>query len=149
MVYDQDYEQEYNEIREKNEVYLGEFWKDLVDSGLKERTANRHCQNVDFYINTYLLREGPLEMAYGVNSDIISDYLGDFFIRKCMWSTPSTIKSTATSIKKFYKCMLQRGYINETAYRELIGTIKDNMDSWLDDCEVYNDPSADNPFRFF
>ena len=36
-------------------------------------------------------------------------YPGYFFIRRCMCSTPSTVKGTAASIKKFYKCMLDHG----------------------------------------
>jgi hypothetical protein len=66
-----------------------------------------------------------------------------------MWSTPGKIKSTATSIKKFYRSMMQRGNINESNYRHLIETIRDNMDCWLEDCESYNDPNAPNPFAFF
>jgi len=123
--------------------------EDLSNEGLKEKTINRHYQNVDFYINTYLLWEEPLEMKSGTDFFKIDDFLGYFFIRKCMWSTPGTIKSTAASIKKFYKSMLQRGYINESDYEELIGAIKENMDRWLKDCEAYNDPDAPNPFNFF
>ena len=66
MTYEE-YEQKCEEIRERNEDYLEEFWEDLVSAGLKEKTIKRHYQNVDFYINTYLLREEPLEMTHGTN----------------------------------------------------------------------------------
>ncbi|NMB95225.1 MAG: recombinase [Clostridiaceae bacterium] len=147
MIY-KEYEKKCNEIRMRNEAYLDEFWEDLSNAGLKEKTINRHCQNVDFYINVYLLREEPLEMISGTDSYKVDDFFGNFFIRKCMWSTPGTIKSTAASIKKFYHSMLQRGYIDESNYRELTGIIKSNMDYWLADCEAYNDPEAPNPFYF-
>jgi hypothetical protein len=148
MIY-KEYEQKCSEIRKRNASYLDEFWEDLSNAGLKEKTMNKHYQNVDFYINTYLLREEPLEMKCGTDSFKIDGFLGNFFIRKCMWSTPGTIKSTAASIKKFYSSMLQRGYIDESDYRELVETIKCNMDSWLEDCEAYNNPDAPNPFYFF
>ena len=148
MTYEE-YEQICDEIRMKNAAYLDEFREDLLKAGLKEKTIDKHYQNVDFYINTYLLREGLLEMKKGTESSYIDDFLGNFFIRKCLWSTPSTIKSTAASIKKFYSSMLQRGNIDESDYRELIETIRDNMDCWLEDCESYNDPDAPNPFDFF
>ena len=45
--------------------------------------------------------------------------------------------------------MLQRGNIDESDYRELIETIRDNMGRWLKDSETYNDPNAPNPFAFF
>ena len=148
MTYEE-YEKKCEEIRERNEDYLEEFWEDLVSAGLKEKTIKRHYQNVDFYINTYLLREEPLEMTHGTNPFYIGDFLGYFFIRKCMWSTPSTVKSTAASIKKFYKSMVQRGYIDESDYRYLVETIREDIDQWMDDCEAYNDPYAPNPFAFF
>jgi len=148
MIYEE-YEQKCSEIRMRNTAYLDEFREDLINAGLKEKTINKHCQNIDFYINTYLLREEPLEMIRGSDSFKIDDFLGYFFIRKCMWSTPGTIKSTAASIKKFYSSMLQRGNIDELDYRELIETIRDNMDCWLKDCESYNNPDALNPFAFF
>ena len=62
---------------------------------------------------------------------------------------PSTVKSTAASIKKFYKSMVQRGYIDESDYRYLVETIREDIDQWMDDCEAYNDPYAPNPFAFF
>ncbi|MDI9476890.1 MAG: hypothetical protein WBJ17_01895 [Natronincolaceae bacterium] len=147
MTYEE-YEKKCDEIRMKNADYLDGFREDLFNAGLKEKTINRHCQNADFYINTYLLKEEPLEMICGTNFSKIDDFLGHFLIRKCMWSTPGTIKSTAASIKKFYNSMLQRGNIGESDYRVLIGTIKSNMDYWLKDCESYSDPEAPNPFIF-
>ena len=120
----------------------------MSNSNVKEKTIERHCRNVELYINAYLLKEEPLEMKYGANSLRIDDFLGYYFIRKCMWSTPDSIKSTAASIKKFYSCMLQRGNIGESDYRELVETISENMDCWLEDCETFNNPDAANPFDY-
>lgn len=145
----EEYEQKCDEIRRRNEVYLDEFREDLINAGLKEKTIDKHCNNVDFYINIFLLREEPLEMKCGSHPFKIDDFLGYFFIRKCMWSTPGTIKRTAASIKKFYRSMLQRGNIDESDYRGLIETIRDDMVCWLEDCETYNNPDAPNPFAFF
>ncbi len=143
----EDFDKKCDEIRQRNEVFLEEFAEDLTNSGLKDKTVNRHWQNVDFYINTFLLREMPYEMNEGVFN--IDSFLGDFFIRKCMWSTPGTIKSTAASIKKFYKSMMERAHISELDYCILVETIRDDMDTWVQDCKKFNDPSAPNPFGFF
>ena len=148
MIY-KEYEKRCNEIQIRNKVYLDEFAEDLLGAGLKEKTINRHLGNVEFYINTYLLREEPLEMVSGTNDFYINDFLGYFFIRKCMWSTPSSIRSNAASIKKFYKSMCERGHIEKSNYAELTDTIKENMESWMEDCESYNDPDLPNPFAFF
>lgn len=40
-------------------------------------------------------------MENGCKDEYLSDFFGYFFIRKCMWSTPDTVKSTIASLKKF------------------------------------------------
>lgn len=124
-------------IREQNDNYLSIFEQDLKEANLKQKTINNHLGNVSFYINDYLLRMGPLEMKAGCDNEIDS-FLGDFFIRKAMWSTPATIKSTAASIKKFYKSMLGHGYVEKESYDELCVDIRENMSEWQEDCEEYN-----------
>ena len=134
-------------VIETNNHLLKLFEKDLVQSGISEKTINRHLSNVDFYINTYLLREEIYPMEYGVN--MIDEFLGDFFIRKCMWSTPGNIKSTAASIKKFYHSMLTHSKISKKDYDYLCSEIQDGLETWQLNCELYNDPDAPNPFLFF
>lgn len=134
-------------IIETNYQLLDLFEEDLLQSGLTSKTINRHLSNVDFYINKYLLLEEPHSMEYGVS--MIDGFLGDFFIRKCMWSTPGNIKSTAASIKKFYKSMLAHGKIDKKSYNQLCSEIKNGMESWQMNCEIYNDPDSPNPFYCF
>ena len=143
----EEYERECDKIRQTNEELLVLFEEELQNSGLSAKTVRRHLSNADFYINEYLLREEPRPMEDGITE--LDMFLGFFFIRKCMWSTPGTIKSTATSIKKFYKCMLNHGKISKDDYAYLCDDIKENMEQWQTDCAVYNDPDAPNPFSFF
>lgn len=138
------YEKACKKIHQENETYLDLFETDLILSGLSEKTIYRHLKNVDFYINTFLLREEPRPMTDGTS--YLSCFLGNFFIRKCMWSTPGNIKTNATSIKKFYKCMLDHKKIDKDSYDYLCRDIKDNLITWQTDCEIYNDPDAPNPF---
>lgn len=141
-----DYEQKCEEIQRKNEIYLEEFEEDLLNAGLKGKTINRHVKNIDFYINIYLLRLEPLEMISGTDPFYIDDFLGNFLIHKAMWSTPSAIKSTAASMKKFYKSMLERENIGKLDYKKLRQTIKDDMNFWLEYCEIYINPDSWDPF---
>ena len=143
----EEYERECDKIRQTNEELLTLFEEELQDSGLSAKTVRRHLSNAEFYINEYLLREEPRPMEDGITE--LDMFLGFFFIRKCMWSTPGTIKSTAASIKKFYKCMLNHGKISKDDYAYLCDYIKENMEQWQTDCAVYNDPDAPNPFSFF
>lgn len=134
-------------IRLSNSKYLDIFEHTLLEAGLKDHTIKRHLSNIDFYINDFLLYAEPLTMEHGIEK--IDLFLGNFFIRKCMWSTPGTIKSTAASIKKFYKCMADHEIIKKTDYEFLCNEIKNKMEIWQDDCALYNDPNELNPFGFF
>ncbi|MDD4781742.1 MAG: recombinase [Tissierellia bacterium] len=136
MIYEE-YEELYKLQQKKNEEYLTIFERDLMKSGLAQKTIKKHLNNVYFYINTFLLKEEPLDMEDGCGYKI-DDFLGDFFIRKCMWSTPGSIKTTASSIKKFYKSMNEHGYISNDEYKNLCDIIKNNMEIWQLDCDTFN-----------
>ena len=87
-------------IQNTNNRLLQLFEEDLVKSGLKEKTINRHLSNVDFFLNEFLIRAGALPMEEGIS--MLDEYLGNFFIRKCMWSTPANIKTNAGSVIVLY-----------------------------------------------
>lgn len=141
----EEYEKKCDEIREENKRYLNIFSEDI--NGLSPKTIKKHLNNVDTYINDYLLMKDMLTMEQGVTE--INGYLGYFFIEKCMWSTPASIKSTAASIKKFYKSMMEHGFIEKKAYDDLCFIIKENMEYWQESCAAYNDFDADSPFDFW
>ncbi len=143
----EEYEKECDRIRKDNGELLSLFEDDLTNAGLSSKTIRRHLSNVDFYINEYLLREEPLTIEYGTAK--LDTFLGDFFIRKCMWSTPASIKSTAASIKKFYKCMLDHSELDKKYYDCLCDDIKENLEQWQDECAIYTAPDAPNPFDWF
>lgn len=142
----EEYEKECERIREVNEGYLEIFAEDM-SSKLKPATISRHLRNIDMYINIFLLHEEPMQMEEGVFH--IDFFLGYFFIRKCGWSTPRTIKTSATSIKKFYKCMMDHGKVSPEQYECLCLEIKELLPEWQQLCAQYNDPNADNPFLVF
>ncbi len=92
------YEAQCKLIRKKNKEYLKLFESDLKKSGLKEKTISQHLGNADFYINDFLLYYEALTMENGIEE--INSYLGDFFIRKCMWSTPWNHKKHSRQSEK-------------------------------------------------
>lgn len=125
-------------IHKKNDEYLTIFKQDLVAANLKEKTINNHLENVSFYLNYYLLGVEDLEMQAGYD-DVIDSFFGHFFIPKATWATPATIKATATSIRKFYKSMLDHGYVEKEHYDELHSIIKSDLSIWQTECKEYNE----------
>lgn len=143
----EEYEKRCEENAKRNVQFLELFEADLKEKGLKDKTIYRHLANSKFYLNTYLTREDVYPMEEGPAH--VYWFFDDFFIRKCMWSTPGTIKSTAASLKKFYKCMLEHGLIKQKSYDEMCSEMKEEMEEWCADCAQFNDPDQPSPFSFW
>ncbi|MEW6418659.1 MAG: recombinase [Nitrospirota bacterium] len=137
------YERECKRIREANKKILTDFEKWLSDKKLSKKTINKHCSNVDFYINDFLLYEDALEAADGIRE--IGMFLGYWFIRKAMWANKTAIKENAASLKKFYQFMLEGGKVTKESFEDLKVTIKEEMPEWLATMERYDDPDIEEP----
>lgn len=118
----------------------------LKKKELSNKTIGRHVGNVSLYLNDYLNHYEGEDMVAGCHS--VGDFLGDWFIRKTMWSSTATIKSTAASIKKFYNCMLEKRNIDKSDYQLFCQIIKDEMPSWLSAMEEYEDRYSNDNFYY-
>lgn len=116
-------------IREKNLVVLNEFGNALHEAGLKDKTINRHVGNVEFYINDYLLYDELREIEDGIEA--IDGFFNWFFPRKALWSTIETTRQNITSLKKFYKFLLEQERIDQDDYEFLLQIIREEKDEWL------------------
>ena len=133
------YEIECNRIRASNEKLLDDFETWLRKSNLADKTIGKHIDNIDFYINEYLLYEDAVEPQDGVHS--VSMFLGYWFIRKAMWASKASIKSNAASLKKFYAFLGERGLVSQDDLAALNETIKEEMPDWLATLTRYDDSS--------
>ena len=138
----QKYEADCQKIRKANHELLKDFEGWLESSGLSEKTINNHVSNIDFYINEYLLYEDAVEAKDGV--DMVSDFLGYWFIKKALWASQSSIKANAGSLKKFYTFLLEKGLIDKDDLQELKETIKEEMSEWLETLRRYDDPLTED-----
>jgi len=122
----------------RNEKFLNEFASWLEEKNLSPKTIRNHVSNADLYLNNYLVyyEDEPMESGCSIKVD---DFLGDWFIRKCMWSTAYSVKTTAASLKKFYQCMTERNHVEKKDYKILCDIIKDNMEYWINAVNRYND----------
>ena len=69
---------------------------------------------------------------------LVYDFLDGWFIEKCLWASKNSLKETAASIKKFYECMSEKGYIKIEDYKHLFNEIKENMDDFLDQMDAFD-----------
>ncbi len=130
-----DYDKEVEKNTKRNEKYLIEFEDWLINKGLKEGTIGNHLSNVDLFINYYLNYYDIIKAEDGL--DKIFDFLDDWFIRKCSWSSKSTMKGCVVSLKKFYCYMSENNYVDVNLYNKTFAYIKKNMDRILKNIDEY------------
>ena len=137
------YEEACERIRHQNARLLSDFEVWLAARGLSEKTISSHIQNVDLYVNHFLLYEDALEAAKGAYR--VGMYLGYWFIRKALWASESAIRSNAASLKKFYTFLQERGEVSEEDIISLREVIKEELPDWLATMRRYDDPSITEP----
>jgi len=123
-----DYEIESSKIREENKKLLSEFSSWLSNSGLKEKTIRKHSQNIDLYINHFLLYDDCIPAKDGISS--VNSFFNWYFPRKAMWSSITSTKENVASLKKFYKFLSEHGKIDIIDYHFLLNTIKKEVHDW-------------------
>jgi len=147
---------DFEELREQtiaiNSKVLEYFEKFLQEQGLSKKTIYKHLSNLDFYANDYLINYGIYEdengnlivptIIDGVHPSFIDDFLGNFFIRKCMWSRENTIKENITAFKKLYTFLEQEDVLEKEDVDELKKVIKEQKDEWIRKVNLYNNPNT-------
>ena len=135
-------EKQLKENTKRNEDYLKMFKKSLEEKQLTTKTIRKHISNIDFYLNDYLTYyDEIIKMEDGTQHT--RSFLGDWFIRKAMWASKSSIKEMASSLKKFYEYMSALGFVKISDYQEMCYEIKDNMDLYLENLEDYDNGTFD------
>ncbi len=135
------YEKDCKHIRKENKKLLADFEKELNKSKKSSKTIKKHVMNIDMYLNNFLLYYDAKSAAKGVTE--IGDYLGDFFIRKCMWSSPEQTKQNVTSFRKFYAYMNSIGKVTDEELKQMQFEIKTFLPEWVEAIRAYNDYDED------
>lgn len=125
-----DFEKKFVQYSFNNHHYMEVFLVDLAKEHLSIQTINKHTYKIDMYLNKYLLSaDNAYSMKEGarmVQGFLKSDYISH---------KPSSIRTTTTSIKKFYKSMFENGEIGKDDYDYVIEDIKNNLKDWIKMCE--------------
>ncbi len=125
-----------------NMIFLERFAESMRSNGLSKATVKKHTDNVDFYLNDFLLYYSDQSAGEGIAE--VGEFLGDWFIRKAMWSTPATVRSNASSLKKFYQFMHDEDIVTLDELAEMKREIKADLPDWVAAVTRYNDPEYDD-----
>ena len=117
-------------IRVYNQPLLEEFRSWLEQSGLVKKTVKAHVYNIGFFTE-YLVYYEPLKKLDEANSGDVWIFLANWFPRKAMWASATSVKSNIVSFKKFFQWMGETGCIPPEAVADVLDTLKKERDKFL------------------
>ena len=132
---DTEFQPSTEQIEKDNAKLLAAFEQWLIDADLSDATIGRHVTNISFFLEHFLQYYEPVDARAG--ADHVPEFLGDWFIRKAMWSSEASIKGNAASLKKFYTFLAERDEIDRQVVKNLNQTIKAGMPVWLNSMREY------------
>ncbi len=121
-------------IQAYNQPILDSFRAWLKHSGLSDRIVESHVDNIDFFTH-YLVYSEPLKKLDEADSSDVWMFLSDWFPRKAMWASVTSMKSYFASFKKFFRWMGETGRVSPETVADVLTTLKDSRDEFLEAVE--------------
>ena len=132
-----DYDKKMDESIKRNKKFIDEFKEWLESKKLGIRPINKHISNIELYLNDYLCYYDFQTMEDGVLEAGI--FLSGWYVEKCMWVSRTSLKEMAASLKKFYLCMSEKGYVRKEEYESMCDGLKDSMEEAIHMLELEED----------
>ncbi len=125
------YEQQVQAIQHANQPILDGFEHSLKQSGLSEQTIKDHVDNVRFFVRYLLLYAYSLRRLDEATEGNVYDFLEDWFPRKALWASVSSMKVDLASFKKFFTWMGETGLVAPETVEDVLSTLKDSRNRFL------------------
>jgi site-specific recombinase XerD len=125
------YDEQVRAIQAYNQPILNAFRAWLEQTGLAEKTIKSHVDNIDFFTE-YLVYYEPLEKLDEADGSDVWMFLSDWFPRKALWSSVTSVKSYIASFKKFFQWMGETGRVSPETVADVLDTLKEGRDEFLE-----------------
>ncbi len=125
-----DYDVRVRAIQAANQSILNAFEVWLEQSGLSEKTIQIHVSNIDFFTN-YLVYYEPLKKLDEANSGDVWMFLDDWFPRKALWASITSVTSYLASFKKFFRWMGETGRVSPKTVTDVLELLKEERGTFL------------------
>ncbi len=125
------YEQRVQAIQRANQPILDGFEQALQQAGLSEQTVKAHVDNIRFFARYLLLYAYSLRRLDEASEGDVYDFLEDWFPRKALWASVSSMKVYFASFKKFFKWMGATGLVTPQTVEDVLATLKDSRNLFL------------------
>jgi hypothetical protein len=118
-------------IRVYNQPLLEEFRAWLEQSDLVDKTVKAHVYNIGFFTE-YLVYYEPFKKLDEANSGDVRMFLANWFPRKAMWASITSVKSNIASFKKFFQWMGETGRVSPETVVDALDTLREGRDHFLE-----------------
>ena len=125
------YEQRVQAIQLANQPILDGFEHWLRQAGLSEQTIKAHVDNMRFFARYLLLYAYSLRRLDEATEGAVYDFLEDWFPRKALWASVSSMKLYLASFKKFFTWMGATGLVSLATVEDVRSTLKDDRNLFL------------------
>src|SRR5690606_11623423 len=133
------YEKRRKELESANQPLFHGFHGFLIEKKVGKKVASEHIDRLEFFANVFLIDYQDESLAEGY--DEVSGFLGDWFIRKVMWSDEASLAANIETFRMFYDYLRSSGQIDATRHAELRALIDNSEGDWFRYLRRYNDPS--------
>ena len=125
------YEQRVQAIELANQPILEGFEHWLKQAGLSEHTIRGHVDNIRFFSRYLLLYAYSLRRLDEATEGAVYDFLEDWFPRKALWASVSSMKVYLASFKKFFQWMGATGLVSPATVADVLSTLKEERHVFL------------------
>jgi site-specific recombinase XerD len=120
------YEQRVQAIQGANQPILDGFEHALKQAGLSEPTIKAHVDNMRFFGRYLLWYDYSLRRLDEATEGDVYDFLEDWFPRKALWASVSSMKVYLATFKKFFTWMGATGLVTPETVEDVRSTLKDS-----------------------
>jgi site-specific recombinase XerD len=111
--------------------FLDGFEGWLKQAGWSEQTIKAHVDNIRFFARYLLLYAYSLRRLDEATEGNVYDFLEDWFPRKALWASVSSMKVYLASFKKFFTWMGETGLVSPETVEDVLSTLKDSRNLFL------------------
>jgi site-specific recombinase XerD len=127
-----DYDARADAIRAYNQPILEGFETRLKQAGLSPKTVKNQVSDIDFFGEYLVYYDDPLKRLDEADEGDVYRFLADWFPRKAMWSSESSVKAYLTSFRKFFSWLGQTGQVSDQAVSRVLSTLKEERETFLE-----------------
>lgn len=123
-------------LKRENETYLAVFQDYLEKFGVSEKLISTYIYNTEMYLNDFLAEECQKQMVSGIRE--LDVFFKEYYANWLPYATEGRMERIIKSLKMFYRCMHDLGYIDNKMYAFFEWIVKENKQEWIESFREWN-----------